>query len=247
MRWHSVLAGLIGFSAIASSAPADDPGITILFHVRPPYSDSNGGHTVKGLLAEPVTGALEKAGLGAEWVEMPPARQTEEIKRTNAITCGLGWFKRPEREAFALFSAPIYRDQPTVVVARQGDARFADRMSLQDSFRDASRKLIVKTGYSYGATIDGWIEELQPHSESSAGANDQLLGMIALERADYAIMAPEEADYLLATVPELGASLRTVTLADAPAGELRYLMCSRTTPPEVIERISRALPSVTAE
>ncbi|MGH6893276.1 MAG: transporter substrate-binding domain-containing protein, partial [Dongiaceae bacterium] len=240
-------AGLTGFAATALPAATDEPALTILFHVRPPYSEYDAAHLPSGLLVAPVEAALAKAGLGATWIEMPPVRQTEEIKRSSAAVCGLGWFKRPEREAFALFSQPIYRDQPPVVVARKDDDRFADEVSLEASFRDTSRELLVKTGYSYGATIDDWIKELQPRAETSSGANDVLLGMVAFKRADYAIMAPEEADRLLSTEPELGKALRAVPLSDAPAGEPRYLMCSKATPPDIIERINQGLPAITAQ
>jgi polar amino acid transport system substrate-binding protein len=115
-------------------------------------------------------------------------------------------------------------------------------MSLQESFRDASRLLIVKTGYSYGAAIDAWIKLLRPAAQTSSGSNERLLGMIAQKRADYIIMAPEEADDLLGSVTKLAAALRAVRLSDAPEGELRYLMCSKATPAALIDRINDALP-----
>jgi uncharacterized protein (TIGR02285 family) len=245
MRACFVIAGLACL-AEASAARADGASVTILFHVRPPYAYYDTAQEVAGLLVAPVKEAMTKGHITAEWVEMPPARQTEEIKRAIGAVCGLGWFKQPDREAFALFSVPIYHDQPTVVVARQGDARFTDGMSLQDSFRDPSRTLIVKTGYSYGTTIDEWVKALQPHTETTAEANEMLLGMVAQRRADYAIMAPEEANDLLATMPEL-AALRIVRLSDAPQGELRYLLCSKATPEELIGRIDQGLPPVTPE
>jgi polar amino acid transport system substrate-binding protein len=247
MRRGAVIAGVIGIAAAALPAGADEPAVTILYHVRPPYAELDGQHQVTGLLVEPVRAALAKAGLEADWFEMPPARQTEEIKRSDVSMCGLGWFKRPDREAFALFSAPIYHDQPTVAVARKSDGRFADGMSLQDTLHDDSRQIIVKTGYSYGAIIDEWMSALHPRAEVSSGDNESLLGMIALERADYAIMALEEADDLLAAVPELGTSLHAIRLSDAPHGELRYLMCSKATPPALIALINDGLPHVTAQ
>ena len=239
MHWRSAIVGIMGLAAPA--AAADQTGITILFHIRPPYAYYDAKQEVGGLLVAPAMEALTKAGISAEWMEMPPARQTEEIKRAKGSVCGLGWFKRPEREAFALFSEPIYHDQPTVIVARKGDARFTAGMSLQDSFRDASRTLLVKTGYSYGARIDEWIKAMRPPAERSSGANEQLLGMIAQARADYAIMAPEEAEDLLGSMPELGASLQSVQPSDAPDGELRYLMCSKATPAAFMAAINEAL------
>src|SRR5690348_4110099 len=242
MRGRFFFAGLVALAAASLPAVAERPAVTILFHVRSPYSEYDSNNAVTGVLVAPVKKALAKAGISAEWVEMPPARQTEEIKRGNSALCALGWFKRPEREAFARFTKPIYHDHPTVVVARRDDARFANGMSLEDSFRDPSRTLIMKTGYSYGGTIDDWIKQLQPTSNTSSGANEQLLRMIAEKRADYAIMAPEEAKDLLTSVPQLGSSLRAVKLSDAPDGELRYLMCSNAVAPDFIRRINKALP-----
>jgi polar amino acid transport system substrate-binding protein len=239
MHWRWAIIGLMGVAA--PQADADQPDLTILFHVRPPYSYYGLDHQVAGLLPEAVSSALAKAGLSADWVEMPPARQTEEIKRGREATCALGWFKRPEREAFASFSDPIYHDRQTIVVARKNDARFANGMSLQDSFRDPARALIVKTAYSYGATIDGWIKALRPRAEATSVANELLLGMVAQSRVDYAIMAPEEAEDLLGSHPQLRASLHAVELGDAPDGELRYLMCSLATSAALIERINGAL------
>lgn len=241
MLWRHAIIGLMALAAFP--AAAEQPHVTVLFHVRPPYSQQEPDGRVTGILVDPVAAALAKAGIIAGWVEMPPARQTEEIKRGRGKwpVCGLGWFKRPERERFALFSDPIYRDQPTIVVARKDDPRFEDGMSLQDSFGDAARTLIVKTGYSYGEAIDTWIRTLQPRTETSSGTNTQLLGMIAQGRVDYVVMAPEEADDLLDSKSKLGASLQAVSLSDAPMGELRYLMCSRSTPPDLIARINDAL------
>ncbi len=228
-------------SLFAGQAVADQGHVTILFHVRPPYAEQDSGKKVTGTLADPAVRALEKAGMTADWIEMPPARQTEEIKRAKSAVCGLGWFKRPEREAFAVFTDAIYRDQPTVAVARRKDARFSDGMSLRDSFRDRARTLIVKTSYSYGATIDSWIRELRPNAEDSTGDDALLLGMIAQSRVDYGIMAPEEAENLLRFNAELRAALRIVRLGDAPVGEARHLMCSKTTPAELIARLNEAL------
>lgn len=233
---------LTALIAVAPTASAESGTLTVLFHVRPPYSGYGDAQQVQGILIDPVLTALRSLDISVKWIETPPARQTEEIKRSAAPVCALGWFKRPEREKFASFTMPIYHDQPAVIVTRKDDTRFVDGISLYDTFRDPARTLVVKTGYSYGATIDTWIKDMQPHAETSAEANDALLNMIALRRGDYLIMAPEEAGHLLQTEPALGDALRVVKLSDAPTGEFRYLMCSKATPPELIERINGKLP-----
>lgn len=250
MRWPrmtrgyvgGMVAGLLalGGGAIVSAA-AEDSSLTILFHVRPPYSELGAPAGVKGLLIAPVIGAMTKAEASATWTEMPPARQTEEIRRAAGAVCGLGWFKRPEREEYALFVGPIYQDRPTVVVARKDDPRFAQPALLQKLFADDSAKLIVKTGYSYGATIDAWLQRERPDTEESAGTNEAILNMIANGRRDYAMMAAEEAEYLLKRDAPLGGKLQVVQLDDAPQGEHRYLMCSKTTPADLIARLNAVL------
>lgn len=241
MRWQCLIAGMLCLAAAATGATAEDPDLVIYFHVRPPYSELGAPAGVKGLLVAPVIRAMTKAELSAQWVEMPPARQTEEIKRATAPICGLGWFKRPEREEFAVFVGPIYEDRPSMVVARKGDPRFAEPATLEHILADPSAKLIVKTGYSYGAVIDAWIQQWQPDFEESTGSNETILTMIANGRRDYAIMAAEEAGYLLKRDAPLGDALQAVALIDAPAGEQRYLMCSKSTPADTITRLNGEL------
>lgn len=241
MRWYHLIAGMLGLAATTAVATADNPSVTILYHVRPPYAEPGAPVGVKGLLVAPVIRAMNSAEVNVQWREMPPARQTEEIRRAHEPVCGLGWFKRPEREEFAIFTAPIYQDRPSVAVARKDDARFPIPTMLQQVFADPGAKLIVKTGYSYGATIDAWIERHRPDREESAGSNEEILNMIANNRGDYAVMAAEEAEYLLQRDLPLGAVLRVVELSDAPQGEQRYLMCSKSTPLDTLVRLNTAL------
>jgi polar amino acid transport system substrate-binding protein len=245
MKRTGLIAGMLGLAAAATAgflpAQAHHLPITIYFHIRPPYAEPGAPVGVKGLLVAPVIKAMNEAGLEAQWVEMPPARQTEEIKRAVEPACGLGWFKRPDREDFAVFTAAIYKDRPSVIVARKDDTRFAAPASLQRIFADPRLRLLIKTGYSYGEIIDGWLRQYHPSAEESAGTNELMLNMVANQRSDYMIMAPEEADYLLERDAPLGAALRTVTLSDAPEGEARYLMCSKSVPADAIARLNAKL------
>lgn len=240
-----LIAGVLGLLAASGAAflpaQADHLPITIYFHVRPPYAEPGAPVGVKGLLVSPVIKALNEAGLEAQWVQMPPARQPEEIKRAVEPACGLGWFKRPEREEYAIFTASIYKDRPSVIVARKDDARFKAPASLERIFSDPRLKLLVKTGYSYGKTIDDWLQHYHPAAAESAGTNEIMLNMVANSRSDYMIMAAEEADYLLERDAPLGAVLHAVALSDAPEGEQRYLMCSKSTPADAIARLNAEL------
>lgn len=245
MGRRGLIAGVLGLMAASGAAllpaRADHLPITIYFHIRPPYAEPGSPVGVKGLLVSPVIKALNEAGLDATWVEMPPARQTEEIKRSIEPACGLGWFKRPDREAFANFTAAIYKDRPTVIVARKDDTRFVEPVGLQRIFSDPQLRLLIKTGYSYGKIVDDWLQHFHPSTEESAATNETMLNMVANNRSDYMIMAAEEADYLLERDAPLGAALRAVALSDAPEGEQRFLMCSKSVPADAIARLNAKL------
>ncbi len=65
--------------------------------------------------------------------------------------------------------------------------------------------------------------------------------MVRRERVDYMIMAEEEAKDLLAQPDFADAGLAIYHLANPPAGEYRYLMCSKSVPDAVIARINQAI------
>jgi polar amino acid transport system substrate-binding protein len=236
---RAVLAAVVLF-ATASSAWADDD-LIIYFHQRPPYSAKQADGSVKGITADIVTQAMSVAGIPYRWEELPSARQMEVLKRDEGRACGLGWFKRPEREQFAKFSAAIYHDLPTIVVARAQDQRFAGTPSIDALFADQTLTLLTKTGYSYGGEIDRKIADQKPKARADSSDNRIMLGMVSRERVDYMIMAEEEAKDMLAQSDIAGSGLAIYHLANPPAGEYRYLMCSKSVPDELIARINQAI------
>jgi polar amino acid transport system substrate-binding protein len=236
-----VLAAALALAALTGGALAQDT-LTIYYHDRPPYSARAADGSVQGITADIVTAAMSVAGVAYRWEELPSARQMAMIKRDQAPSCGLGWFKRADREAFAKFSAAIYRDLPTIVVARAKDARFAGTPSIDTLFADKSLTLLTKTGYSYGAEIDAKIASQKPNVRADTSDNRIMLGMVSRNRVDYMIMAEEEAKDLLSQPDFATAGLAIYHLADPPAGEYRYLMCSKSVPDDTIARINQALP-----
>jgi len=234
------ISALAGLALLWAAAAQADPAFTLYYHERPPYSAKQADGSVRGFLADIADKAMKAAGIAYRWEDLPSARQLEVIKRNNAPACALGWFKRPDREAFAKFTLPIYHDLPTIVVARSDDARFSDTPTLDALFQDKSLLLLTKTGYSYGAEIDAKIQSEAPNLRRDPSDNHTMLVMVGRKRVDYMIMAEEEAKDLLVD-PELKQSVAVYHLGDAPPGELRYLMCSRSVPDDVIARINKAI------
>src|SRR5581483_984236 len=98
----SAIVVLIGAALLAATrAYADE--LTLYYHERPPYSAKQPDGSVRGITADIADKALKAAGIPYRWEDLPSARQLEVIKRNEGQACGLGWFKRPDREAFAKF------------------------------------------------------------------------------------------------------------------------------------------------
>ena len=237
--WWSI-ATLVGLALLKAAPVHAEPEFTLYYHERPPYSAKQPDGSVRGITADIADKAMKAAGIAYHWEDLPSARQLEVVKSNEGQACGLGWFKRPDREAFAKFTLPIYHDLPTIAVARADDPRFSSTPTLDALFHDKNLLLLTKTGYSYGAEIDAMIAADAPGLRRDASDNRTMLGMIGGKRVDYMIMAEEEAKDLLSD-PELAKSLAIYHLGDAPPGELRYLMCSQSVPDDLITRVNRAI------
>ena len=156
------------------------------------------------------------------------------------MVCGIGWFKNPEREQFAKFTKPIYRDLPTLALA---NSKFKSKrgMRLEEVLAIKGVRVLAKDNYSYGPFIDGLLAQFKPVVIHTTNENSAMVEMVRLNRADFMFVAEEEAKYLAA---EAGASIREFQLirfADMPMGEKRHLMCSKNVPDELIRQLNGAI------
>jgi uncharacterized protein (TIGR02285 family) len=214
--------------------------ITIHYHNRRPFYMRDGDR-VHGLVIDPIARAFEAAGITYVWRETPAKRQLEIIAAGEERSCGAGWFKTPEREAFARYSLPIYRDNPFVAVVRAADDFLDGRPTLEQAFKDKRLHLLVKKGYSYGPSIDKLLQTLAPQRITTTADNQDILKMIEHHRADYSLITEEEASDLLEG-PEVGGDrFKIVRFADMPEGGKRYIICSKKVSEEEMARLDAAI------
>src|SRR5471030_1151474 len=123
--------------------------ITVTYSERPPYMGSVPGDGPSGLTGTPTVAAFRQAGIPASWTRLPTNRQLLMIREPTAKNCAIGWFWTPERELFAKFTKPIYRDKDWQVLA---NAAFASRgdTSLEAVLLRHETRIIVKDKFSYG-------------------------------------------------------------------------------------------------
>lgn len=233
--------GALAWALAGACALAAEPtAITVHFHFRPPYMVTQPDGSPAGLTASGVKQAFEAINQPVRWVETPAARQLMLIEANSGRDCGIGWFKNPQREAFARFSAPIYRDLPWVIVAGK-QFKLTHGATVAQTLAGKDTRLLVKDKYSYGAELDGKIAQFGGERLTTSGDWSQMLGMLSLARADFMFASHEEADYFLESEKASAAGLRVITLADAPAGEFRYLMCSKQVQESELASFSAAL------
>ncbi|MBI5593907.1 MAG: transporter substrate-binding domain-containing protein [Deltaproteobacteria bacterium] len=229
---------------IGSHALADEcVKVSLLYNERTPYLITSGDR-VTGLTADPVAKAFEKAGIHYQWVSTPAKRQILILQENCGCDCGVGWFKNPDREKFALFSTTIYKDEPQVAIVRKDDMRIKDASTLGEVLDDKQLRLLIKDGYSYGALLDEIIEKGTPTIIKTTAENVNMISMIKNHRGDYFILAPEEAESLVKEAGFKMSDFRLVAFSDMPPGNVRYLMCSKKVGGNTLKIISEALSGI---
>lgn len=235
--------GWVGWSLglLAGAVLAAPPALTLHYQERPPYSTLEADGRVSGLVATPAARALERAGIAYRWERTPAQRQLALIQHGEGLHCGVGWFRNPERDAAGRFNAqPLYRDRPFAALVR-ADTLWPAGRGAADALAQRTARLLVKDGFSYGAVLDALIARSAAPIVRTPAELDAMARMVAAGRADWMIVAPEEAPALLARVPDGGRTLRLVRLGDVPAGEARHLYCNRAVPADWLAHVDAAL------
>ncbi|MFH1034496.1 MAG: transporter substrate-binding domain-containing protein [Pseudomonadota bacterium] len=227
---------------LALPARAGQETLAVYFFSRPPFyiSGSQPGPACRGLVLERTCRVLEEAGIAYYLQELPVKRSLQEIKR-GQYGCGVGWYKLAPRLAFANFSLPLFRGLPlAIIINRRRAGELPVRPTLEQVLRSPLNRGVV-AGYSYGQWADSQLASLHPSTVSVSGTSANMLRMVASGRCDYWLINTEEARWLLDHHPHLAHALEFRPLADAPPGENRHLMCSKSVPLEVLRRIDRAI------
>lgn len=213
--------------------------LRVHYHERPPYYMET-AEGVAGLCATPVARALEAAGIPYRWIRTPPKRQLHLLKQNPAQDCIIGWFKTPERERYARYSTAIYQDQPTVALVRRGDPRLPERCTVAALLSVPDIVMLSRPGYSYGSQVDRALVRIAPRRIDSGVDSSEWLSILFTRRADFLLIASEEAKYLLRRTQLPTDAFRLLPLTDMPPGNRRYVMFSRAVPADVVDRFNAA-------
>jgi len=215
--------------------------ILLYYFARVPYSITTESGDVTGLVASPAAQAFRRAGIPFQWKKMPFKRQVETINHNKKMACGVGWFKTPEREAFALFTREIYQDRPTITLSKAGNSKLEGHQTLASLLSDKNIKLLTKIGFSYGTYRDGMVEQYAPSKVSVPSNNVQMLQMILAGRADYFFVSEEEAENLITSSGFDVSQFQKKHYSDMPEGNRRYIACSKQVSTAIIDLLNKSL------
>lgn len=214
--------------------------IILHYHDRRPYHFTFKDN-VHGIIADPVNLVFQRAGIPFRWRETPAKRQLNIISSNESKSCAAGWFKTKERVGYAQFSLPLYRDEPFVAVTRADTVLQNSSGTLEEVFHNNRHLLLVKAGYSYGSYIDNLLQKYAPWTLSTTVDNRGMLQMLLSNRADYTLMAEEEAIDLLFFSGVNKNQFSLVTFNDMPEGNERYIMCTKQVDNKIMNRLNAAI------
>jgi polar amino acid transport system substrate-binding protein len=233
---------LLGSGPLAwSDTPMDSELVTLHYIQRPPYMMADGAG-LKGLAGLPSFLAFKKSGVPFAIKETPFVRQLLKVQTNSGRDCMIGLFKKPERELFAKYSLPIYKDQtPLILTSAANASKLENIHSVKALFSDKSLLFLVKLGYSYGVELDALIERFEPTIKRTADENLLMVKALKLKMADYMVIAPEEATEAVRAAGFAATDFRQIRLSDMPGNEYRHLMCSKNVPDKVIQQLNAAI------
>jgi polar amino acid transport system substrate-binding protein len=223
-----------------SMAHAVQP-LTLQYYERKPFHYTLENGSVVGLLVTPTEAAFKKIGIAIRWQLVPVNRILDDLKRNTSAMCTPGWYKKPEREEYAQFSLPIYRDKPLVGLAR-ADFFVKSDITAKELFANPKTHLLVKQNFSQGAYMDALIASMPPSQVARVAAEvPNLVKMVNLNRADLIITTQEEVALYVDQAELAMKDFRVLVFPDVPAVELRYILCSKQVPVETMTKLNKAL------
>jgi polar amino acid transport system substrate-binding protein len=214
--------------------------ITLHFTDRAPFTELTPDGSVVGLVADEGVHAFTIAELPFVWQVSSMKRILHTLQQPTGQNCAIGFFKTPEREQYAKYTKPIFRDGPTVLIARK-EIALQSAGKLEDILAIPNLRVLVKGSYSYGPTVDALLIKVKPKLIVADTEVRQMVEMLKADRSDILISTEEEANYLINEADRGRRTLNILSLTGMPAGEYRYILCSKAVADDVIERLNRAI------
>ena len=239
---------LIIFLYIAVNTFANPLKLKVFYYDRLPYYGNVNGK-VSGVMVDIAKEIFEKAGIDYEFVYSPSIRVLETLKIPEN-SCALGWFKTKEREDIYTYSDDfIYQDkQYSIIINKKKRKVLSEKPKIKEILQ-SNLVLGLVERYAYGDWLDKKIIECHTKTtRTNIGDDSNLMYklMILGNRFDYMFAGMEESSYVIKSNSEYSKKLSVVPVADAPNGNLRYILFSKGIDKNILEKINAAIKKVKA-
>jgi|APSaa5957512535_1039671.scaffolds.fasta_scaffold96399_1 polar amino acid transport system substrate-binding protein len=231
-------------AAVLSCLPfssANSADIDWLVHERPPFRMWIDDTTVTGLFVEQAAKVFREAGVSFEWRRSSASRTQTLLEKNRGAICSTGWFKTEKRQAYAKFSKPFYQGNGTGALVRNDHTEVLLYKTFEELLADKHLSVGVRRKWSYGKYFDALLEKNGTkkvvHDQTNAGS----IAMLAAGRFDYLLISVDTSDFLMNSVDRAKGKLKVLKMTDAPAGDLRYIMCSNNVSDEIMGRLNDAI------
>ncbi|MFD2449391.1 substrate-binding periplasmic protein [Vogesella fluminis] len=214
--------------------------VALHYYERPPFMVRQGDGSAVGLTADRARHAMVRAGIPFRWVLTPAKRQLGLLRANRGHDCAVGWFRTPQRQAYALYSRAIYQDRGVVLIARS-QFRLPAGSTLEQVLADERLHLLYKDGLTYGSYVQSKLRMARADINYTAMEQPQLLRMVAAGRADAMFATREEAEMLLTSGETGHGALRLLAFPDVGAGDTRHILCSRRVGDALMQRLDAAI------
>ncbi len=162
------------------------------------------------------------------------AKAMEQFKSGESV-CHAAFFKTPEREEFAYFSAVPSDIVPPVgiTIKRKNLKQFETgaTLSLAELLKNSELRCGAVKGRSYGTEIDRLLEQYQGKSHvflrTSGAMYEGMFSMLLADRFDYLIGSPLEAMYASKIVSEKGEEIVNLPLQESSSCQVGYVACTK--------------------
>jgi polar amino acid transport system substrate-binding protein len=226
---------LMSMSSNASANP-----LTLYYESRVPFMNVQNGE-LAGSEGQPAADAFKAAGISYTLSEAPVARQVALVGGNLEPSCAVGLYWTAERAKLGKYTLPIFRSLAQDIVTRGDNPKMQSLNSMAALLADPALRLVLRNGYSYGASLDALLQTANAHilrpSEDSHGR----IKLVLEGMADATLFTAEEANYQIKQFGADGKPLVVRHFSDSPMGEPRHLYCSKSVDDAIIKKLNDVL------
>lgn len=200
----------------------------------------------RGLFVTKLNQIADKAGLTIDWQRSSIEEEARMLKDGKRDFCTSGKLYSEDRAGQWIYIPYVFAFASANIVVASPHA--AEHVAAHDTVTDLLRNYrltgVLLSGATYGNRIDRYLRTDRPLWVSRTARSDhQLLTMVSVDRADYAIVQERQWQMAQASTPILNQLVVIPTLRERATRPI-YLACSRTLDMSVIQSLADAMASL---